>query len=193
MTRSAFILRGALAASAAYGAGALGPFVERALAQGGESDGDILRIGLTIELLQADFYGRATQLPLSPGVAALAQRFSGEEQEHVKRVKNALDQQGAASASELNLRFRFNMNTEADFLRIGVQLADIGVAFYNGAGEFIHSPEIVLSVAQIVQVEARHAAALRLERDQNPAPDAFDKGATLEDSFASTVPYIERL
>jgi len=38
MTRSSFILKGAMAAGAMYGAGAVSPFVRNALAKGGDAD-----------------------------------------------------------------------------------------------------------------------------------------------------------
>ena len=45
VSRSAFLMRGVLAAGAAYGALATGPFLRRAFAQGGGGDIDILNFG----------------------------------------------------------------------------------------------------------------------------------------------------
>src|SRR5690606_15381856 len=38
---------------------------------------------------------------------------------------------------------------------------DLGVAAYNGAGQFLESADLLLIAGKIVSVEARHAAAIR--------------------------------
>jgi hypothetical protein len=48
MTRSAFLVRGALAAGGAYGAGAVAPMVSRALAAAGGGDVAIFNFALTL-------------------------------------------------------------------------------------------------------------------------------------------------
>jgi len=49
VTRSSFILRGALAAGAVYGTTMVGPFVSQALAETGGGDAEILNFALTLE------------------------------------------------------------------------------------------------------------------------------------------------
>jgi hypothetical protein len=80
VTRSAFLLRAALAAGAAGGAGAVGPFVSRALAQGKNGDVEILNFALTLEyLLEAVFYNRGDDIGLSGDVKTLARAFGDDE------------------------------------------------------------------------------------------------------------------
>ena len=46
---------------------------------------------------------------------------------------------------------------------------------YNGAAPMIESKEVLGAAGSIVQVEARHAAALRFLGGMNPTLGAFDK------------------
>ena len=83
MTRSAFIVRGALAAGAVYGAGVVAPFVSEAVAQTGGGDIDIVNFALTLEYLETDFYAKALKLGLSGEVKKLATLIHDDEAQHV--------------------------------------------------------------------------------------------------------------
>jgi len=197
MTRSAFILRAALAAGAAYGLGAVAPVVNRALAQGeagsGETDGEIFRLALTLELLEAEFYRRALELDLGADARRLAELLDDHERQHVKRLRAVLDEIGEATRDEDGLRFRFQMNDEASFLALALTLEENGVAAYNGAAPLLQSREDLALAGSIVQVEARHVAAVRRTLGQNPAPLAFDKAKPLGEAVSDAVPYIAKL
>ncbi len=49
-----------------------------------------------------------------------------------------------------------------------------GVGAYNGAAPSIKSKEVLGAAGSIVQIEARHAAAIALQNGAEPAPSAFD-------------------
>ena len=70
ISRGAFLVRGALASAAVFGAGAISPFVRSALAAGA-TDIDIVNFALTLEYLETDFYAKAIGLGLSPEVKKL--------------------------------------------------------------------------------------------------------------------------
>jgi rubrerythrin len=173
MTRSAFILRGALAAGAAYGAGAVGPFVSRALAQTSASDLQAVGFALALEQLEAAFYAAALKnAKLSGEVKTLATEFGKHEATHVETLKQLIEQLGGKAQAATTAKF--NLRNQGDFLKAAVALEDIGVGAYNGLAPAITTPDIVQAVGSIVQVEARHSAAMRFQNGDDPAPDAFD-------------------
>jgi hypothetical protein len=62
---------------------------------------------------------------------------------------------------------------------------------YNGAAPQIKSKEVLAAAGGIVQVEARHAAAIRLQRGENPAPDAFDKTLSTDEVLKAVQPFVK--
>jgi rubrerythrin len=180
ISRQAFLLRGAVAAGAAYGGGMVAPFVSTALA--GSGDADILNFALTLEYLEADFYKKALGLKLSGKVGNLAKEIADHEAQHVNALKQAIKSLGAKPVKSPS--FAFGISDEQGFLKLAQTLEDTGVSAYNGAATAITSKDILAAAGSIVQVEARHAAAIRLLRGQSPAPEAFDraldKGAVLK-------------
>jgi rubrerythrin len=174
MTRSAFILRGALAAAGAYGAGAAGPFVSRALAQTAAGDVAILNFALTLEYVEAAFYKAAlANANLRAKLKSLATQIGQNEQAHVQALSQALQQSGASSVKAP--KTSFPVKDEASFLRLAVTFEETGVSAYNGVAPRFKSPDLLVTAGSIVQVEARHAAALHNVANQSPSPNAFDK------------------
>lgn len=172
MTRGAFIVKGALTAGAVYGAATVGPFVGQALAQGG-GDVDILNFALTLEYLEADFYTKGQSLGLSSAVMKLAKEFGDAETQHVAALTQTVKKLGGTPAAKPT--FVFPIKDEKSFLSLAQTLEDTGVSAYNGAAPQIQSKDVLGAAGSIVQIEARHAAAIRLQTSQAPAPDAFDK------------------
>lgn len=198
-TRAAFILRGAFVAASVSGAAAVGPFVGRALAQssgslpGTDSDGDILRLALTLEFLEADFYRQSRALKLRPEVRALAELIGSHESEHVQALLAIVQKQGGRTRDESGLTFHFDMRDEQQFLKLAVTLEDNGVSAYNGAAPLLHSPDLLDIAGTIVQVEGRHASAVRFAAGDPPAPMTFDRPVTLSQATTAAVPFIKQL
>ena len=67
------------------------------------------------------------------------------------------------------------MKSQKDFEKLAVTLEDTGVSAYNGAAPMIKSTEVLAAAGAIVQVEARHAAALRFLGGMSPTKGPFDK------------------
>ena len=173
MTRGAFVVRGALAAGAVYGASTVAPFVTRALAQSSMGDVEIVNFALTLEYLETEFYAKALTLGLSSDVKPLAQLIGDDEAQHVDALTATVKKLGGTPAPKPT--FRFPMNDQRSFLRLAQVLEDTGVGAYNGAAPAIKSKEVLGAAGSIVQIEARHAAAIRTRNGQDAAPNAFDK------------------
>jgi rubrerythrin len=172
MSRGAFLVRGALATSAAYGAASVTPWVSAALAQD-KGDVAILNFALTLEYLEADFYKQAAKLGLKGQYKSLATDFGDHEMEHVKAITATIKQLGGKPVKSPT--FAFGLKSQKDFKKLAVVLEDTGVSAYNGAAPMIQSKDVLAAAGSIVQVEARHAAALRFLGGMDPTKGAFDK------------------
>jgi hypothetical protein len=191
MSRGAFILRGAMAAGATYGLGAVSPFVGSALAKGG--DVEIVNFALTLEYLEAAFYTEAAkQVPgLSGDLADLVKELRDNETQHVDALTATVKQLGGRPAKVPGLDFGGAFASKAAFLKTANVFEDTGVSAYNGAAPGIESTDVLAAAGGIVQVEARHAALIRLQRNKPPAPLAFDKASKAADVLAAVKPFIK--
>lgn len=175
ITRSSFILRGALTAGAVYGAAAVGPYVSGALAAGGGGDTDILNFALTLEYLEADFYKvKGKAVGLSGEAKTLAKLLGDQEQEHVVALTKAISAAGGKPVAKP--KFSFPVTNQASFLKLAYVLENTGVGAYNGAAPSLMNKQYLAAAGSIVQVEARHAAAIALLTGSKITPSgAFDK------------------
>ncbi|HEY2718025.1 MAG TPA: ferritin-like domain-containing protein [Solirubrobacteraceae bacterium] len=192
MTRSAFILRGALAAGAFYGTASVAPFVSQALAETGGGDVEILNFALTLEYLEADFYNvKGRQVGLSGEAKRYARVFGAEEAAHVSALSAAIKQLGGKPVAKPT--FVFPATNEKSFLALASVLENTGVGAYNGAGPSLKSKQVLASAGSIVQIEARHAAAIDLLIGKSPTPnEGFDKPLTKEEVLAAAGPLIKK-
>jgi rubrerythrin len=174
MTRSAFLVRGALAAGALYGAGAVGPWVGRALAKTSDGDLEILSFALTLEEVESAFYAAAKKtVSLTNDLSQLAKEFGEHEKQHAEVLRDTISQLGGEPPDAPTVKF--GLSDQASFLRVAVELEEIGVGAYLGAAPQLTTPDLINAAGAIAQVEARHAAALRVAAGQDPAPSAFDR------------------
>jgi Ferritin-like domain len=189
VTRGAFITRGALAAAAVYGAGAVTPFVSQALAQGG-GDVDILNFALTLEYLEAAFYADAQKkVKLSGAIRKIAKEFGDAESQHVTALTQAI--KGAGGTPVKAPTVAFPLSDEKSFLKLAQVLEDTGVSAYNGAAPLIQSAAVLGAAGSIVQIEARHAAIIRIELNMPPAPEAFDKTLDKAQVLMAVKPFVK--
>jgi rubrerythrin len=189
LTRSSFLVRGALATGSLYGAGAVGGFVTRAFAQGG-GDVDILNFALTLEYLEAAFYADGLKRAKLTGEAKKqAKTFGDQEQEHVDALTATIKKLGGKPVAAPKVEFPFT--DQKSFLKLAQVFEDTGVSAYNGAAPMIKSKEVLAAAGSIVQVEARHAGAIRLLIGENPAPAAFDPTLSMDQVLKAVKPFIK--
>lgn len=173
LSRSDVILKGALAAGAVYGTFMVGPYVRKALAASGGGDVGILNFALTLEYLETKFYEEAKSRAGAKGeLKSLIDLIAKDEKQHVEALTATVKQLGGKPVAEP--KFDFAYNDTAGFLMLAQAFEDTGVSAYNGAGPAIKSKDVLAAAGSIVQVEARHAAAIRIQNKQEPSPDAFD-------------------
>ena len=193
LTREAFLLRATLAAGATYGAMSATPYITKALAQEGGGDVDILNYALTLEYLEAAFYTMAVKevKGLSADEAKLAKTLRDDEDAHVEALTETIKKLGGKPAAKPKVAFAGAFASPAAFLKTSNALEDTGVSAYNGAAPNIKAVEVLAAAGSIVQVEARHAALIRLARDKPPAPLAFDKASEMDEVLKAVMPFIK--
>jgi hypothetical protein len=193
VTRQSFMVRSALAAGSVYGLASVGPFVRQAIAQGGDGDVEILNFALTLEYLEAAFYEQALAKTsgLSSEVTELATEIQENEAAHVEALMVTIKSLGGKPVAAPGVDFGNAFASEKSFLKLAQTFEDTGVSAYNGAGPAIKSGEVLAAAGSIVQVEARHAAAIRLQRGASPAPVGFDTTLTVDEVLSAVKPFVK--
>ncbi len=162
----------------------------RSRATGG-GDAEILNFALTLEYLEADFYTvKGKQVGLSGQAKAYAAQFGAEETEHVAALTAAIKHLGGTPVKKP--RFVFPATSESSFLALASVLENTGVGAYNGAAPSLQSKQVLASAGSIVQIEARHAAAIDLLIGKSPTPNqGFDRPLSKAEVLAKAGPMIK--
>ncbi len=192
LSRSTFLAKGVLAAGAVYGTTMVGPLLKRAFAQGsGTTDIDILNFALTLEYLESAFYMQAiADLKPSGELGDLVALISDDENQHVEGLKAGITDAGGTPVTAPGVDFGDAFANEKSFLALAQTFEDTGVSAYNGAGPSIKDKAILGTAGSIVQIEARHAAAIRLMNGETPAPEAFDKSLDMQAVLTAVKPFV---
>jgi Ferritin-like domain len=192
VTRQSFILRGALATGAVYGLGAVGPFVKQAVAQD-SGDVEVVNFALTLEYLEAGFYTEALRRVggLSGEVKELATTLRENEDAHVEALTATVKDLGGTPAKKPKVDFGGAFANQKSFLKTAETFEDLGVSAYNGAAPSIQSKKILAAAGSIVQVEARHAAAIRVLNGKPPTAGGFDKALKQQQVLDKVKPFVK--
>ena len=128
----------------------------------GAGDTGILNFAYALEQLEAAFYIQVNASFYTNATTAEMQILSdimNHEIAHRDFFKNAL---GSAAIGTLKADFSsVDFTSRTSVLGTAKALEDTGVSAYNGAGQYIQSPDYLTVAGKIVSVEARHAAAIR--------------------------------
>ncbi len=193
LSRSAFLAKGALAVGAVYGMTMVGPYLRSAFAQSGKGgDIEILNFALTLEYLEAAFYEQAQQevKGLKSDTAELVKLIGADENQHVEGLKSTITDLGGTPVEAPGVDFGKAFANQNSFLELAQTFEDTGVSAYNGAGPALKSKELLGTAGAIVQVEARHAAAIALQRGQSPSPAAFDPTLDMQEVLTAVDPFV---
>lgn len=193
MTRQAFMMKGAVAAGAVYGLGAVQPFVSQALAQGGGGDAGVLNFALTLEYLEAAFYTQAVKRVsgLSGEARRLATELRDNETAHVQALTTAIKSIGAKPVKAPGVSFGNAFSSQSSFLKLAQTFEDTGVSAYNGAAPSLKSKKLLAAAGSIVQVEARHAAAIRALNGKPVTDGGFDKSLDQQQVLQAVKPFVK--
>ncbi|ORY84726.1 ferritin-like domain-domain-containing protein [Leucosporidium creatinivorum] len=146
----------------------------------GVGDADILNFALTLEHLEAAFYGQALQNFTADdfskagftGVYPLLQQVSADESQHVSFLTSALSAAGATPVEACEYTFPYT--DVASFLAVSQILEGVGTSAYLGAAGAINTSAYVTAAGSILTVEARHAAFISYLNGYSPFPAPED-------------------
>jgi rubrerythrin len=162
------------------------------MAQEGGGDVDILNFALTLEYLEAAFYNQALRQvrDLSGDVRSLATEIRDNEVAHVGALAETIERLGGRPVKAPGVEFGNAFANQEAFLKLAQTFEDTGVSAYNGAAPAIESAEVLGAAGSIVQVEARHAAAIRT-LNGNPISDGgFDRSLDMAAVLEAVEPFI---
>jgi hypothetical protein len=144
-----------------------------------KGDVAVLQFAYALEQLEADFYTRVVAAFGSSTFTAaertILQDIKYHEVLHREFLKVAL---GTTNGFTVTPTYgTLNFSDRASVLNTARTFEDLGVAAYNGAGQYLTNADNLLLAGKIVSVEARHAAVIRdliTPRTADFAPNAFD-------------------
>jgi len=133
----------------------------------GSGDAGVLNYAYALEQLEADFYTQVRTGAYYTSIATAAEKailddLYYHEVIHRDFLRAALVNAQATPIKPLSTVYPANtFSTRASVLGTARAFEDLGVAAYNGAGQYITTAQYLLIAGKIVSVEARHAAIIR--------------------------------
>jgi hypothetical protein len=140
--------------------------------QYGNGDLGIVRYAIVLEYLEADFYAAANKSGKLKGRASeLAKTFGQQEDQHVKRLEEAIAKLGGQPPEKS--RGEFPLDTQQQILEFAAGIESLGAAALLAQVDRIQDKELLATAISIHSVEGRHAAAIAELLGEDPAPQVF--------------------
>ena len=127
---------------------------------------------------------------LSGEAMQIAETLRDNENEHVEALSSTIKDLGGKPVKAPGVDFGNAFASQRSFLKTAQTFEDLGVSAYNGAAPQIKSKDVLGAAGSIVQVEARHAAAIRFLRGQPITDGAFDKALEMPAVLKAAKPFI---
>jgi hypothetical protein len=157
------------------------------------SDIDVLNYALTLEHLEAAFYEMAADYQFGNdaygnSIDDYVAMVGEHEAAHVETLTSVITQLGGDPVARGT--YDFGVTDAASFLKTAAVLENVGVAAYDGAGQFIENADLLTAAGSIVAVEARHAAYFNLLQGTSPFPAAVETPMTPDEVLAAAGGFI---
>ena len=179
-------------AAAGVGAAAGSVLLSRT-ASAQSTDVDIANFALTLEYLEAEFYGLALDAGVLSGDAlAVVENLFDHESQHVDAIIGLLEGAGATPVEKPEFVFPEDAFTsQAGILELAATFEPVGVGAYLGAAPLIQSPDILAAAGSIAGVEGEHVVAVNnLVTGLPAAVEAFPAALTMDEVLAAVSPFI---
>ena len=135
-------------------------------------DAKILQLVLQLEFTTVAFYEQALkEASLTGELRTFATTALDHERAHLDAIKKAL---GAKAGQKPSFDFGGRTRSADAFIRTAIELEDVAVAGYNGQATNLTKGTLA-AAAEIVSVEARHAAWVRAIAGEVAAPEPVDE------------------
>src|SRR5918997_3554962 len=181
---------------AAAGAGVAGGSLllsGKASAQSAGGDLEIANFALTLEYLEAEFYGLALDAGVLTGDAlAVVENLYDHEAQHVDALIGLIEQAGGTPVVKPEFVFPdAALASQAAVLDTAITLEPVGVGAYLGAAPMIQSPDVLAAAGSIAGVEGEHVVAVtNLISGLPAAVEAFPAALTMDEVLAAVSPFI---
>lgn len=154
------------------------------------ADVDIVNYALTLEYVEADFYGEVIESGLFSGSELdLLMVIGDHELQHVEALANTVGALGGTPVAKP--RTTFTLGSASAVAALAATVENLGASAYLGQAGNIKSEEVLAAALSIHTVEARHAAALNRLTGRPPTPDgAFAQPATMAQVLPQVRPFI---
>ena len=175
-----------------YGGGGGGGAAAAPAAPAG-GDLEIANFALTLEYLEAEFYGIALDSGVLSGDALLVvQNLFAHESAHVDALIGLITENGGTPVAKPEFTFPEGaFSSQESILNLAFTFEPVGVGAYLGAGTMIQAAPVLAAAASIAGVEGEHVVAVgNLVGVVPPANTAFPEPLTQDQVLAAVAPFL---